>query len=130
MERIEDVKPGKKYKRVNVIGVQSEDFYYGIECYQQSTNCIFFEDWFANSLLKVIPKGYTAILDNAKFYNKSMLRKLARGKIWLLFLSPYSPDLKPIEKIWSNMKHYIRSNRLNYITIEKAIYDYLNFSVV
>jgi transposase len=127
-EIIEDVKPGQKYNRVNVIGAQSEDFYYAIECYKHTTASDFFEGWFANSFLKVIPKGCTAILDNAKFHNKVRLRKLARGKIRLLFLPPYSPDFNPIEKTWSNMKRFIRSNKQNYISIENAIYDYFNFS--
>jgi transposase len=57
-----------------------------------------------------------------------MLRKLARGKIRLLFLPPYSPDLNPIEKTWSNMKRFIRGHRQDYKTIEEAIYDYFDFS--
>ena len=52
---IKDVKPGKRYQRTNVIGAQGEDFYYGIECYKQSTDSDFFEDWFANTSLQVIP---------------------------------------------------------------------------
>jgi transposase len=128
-ETIEDVRPGKKFKRINVIGAQGADFYYGIECYRQSTDSKFFEDWFEKSLLKVIPKGCTAILDNARFHNKIRLRKLARGKVRLLFLPPYSPDYNPIENTWSNMKRFIRSNKQNYNTIEDAIYDYFYASV-
>jgi len=127
-EIIEDVTPGKKYQRINIIGAQGEDFFYGIECYKQTTDSERFEDWFSNSLLKVIPKGYTAIMDNARFHNKLRLRRLARGKIRLLFLPPYSPDFNPIEKTWSNMKHFIRSNKQNYESIEDAIYDYFNVS--
>ena len=128
-EIIEDVKPGKRYNRINIIGAQGENFYYGIKCYKQSTNSTFFEDWFVNSLLKIIPKGFTVILDNAKFHNKFMLRKLARGKIRLLFLPPYSPDLNPIEKTWSNMKRFIRSNSQNYKTIEEQFMDILTFQL-
>jgi transposase len=128
-EVIEDVKPGKRFKRINIIGAQGEDFYYGIECYEQSTDSRFFEGWFENSLLKIIPKGYTAIMDNARFHNKCRLQKLARGNIRLLFLPPYSPDYNPIEKTWSNKKRFIRSNMQKYKSIEDAIYDYFNLSV-
>jgi len=127
-EIIEDLRPGQKYNRINIIGAQSKDFYYGIECYTHSTDSIFFEEWFENSLLKTVPKGYTAIMDNAKFHNKIRLRKLARGKLRLLFLPPYSPDFNPIEKTWSNMKRFIRSNKQNYVSIQDAIYDYFNIS--
>lgn len=129
-EIIEDVTPGKKFKRVNVIGAQSEEYFYAIECYTHSTDSYFFECWFKNSLLKIIPKGYTVILDNAKFHNKIRLLKLARGKVRLLFLPPYSPDFNPIENTWSNMKSFIRSNKQKYKSIEDAIYDYFNYSVI
>jgi len=129
-EIIEDLRPGQKYNRINIIGAQSKDFYYGIECYTHSTDSIFFEEWFENSLLKTVPKGYTAIMDNAKFHNKTRLRKLARGKIRLLFLPAYSPDFNPIEKTWSNMKRFIRSNKQNYVSIQDAIYDYFNLSII
>ncbi|MDR0494382.1 MAG: transposase [Treponema sp.] len=64
----------------------------------------FFEGWFERCLLKVIPAGYTVIMDNARFHRKAQLRKLARGKVRLLFLPAYSPDYNPIEKTRANMK--------------------------
>jgi hypothetical protein len=127
-ETVEDVRPGQKYKRVNVIGALCKGIHYGIECYKHSTDSEFFESWFENYLLKETPKGYTAIMDNARFHPKSRLRKLARGKIRLLFLPAYSPDYNPIEKSWSNMKRFIRSNTQNYHSIDDVIYDYFNVS--
>ncbi|MDR0472519.1 MAG: transposase [Treponema sp.] len=63
--------------------------------------------WFENYFLKEIPEGCTAIMDNATFHPKERLRKIARGKARLLFLSPYSPGYSPIEKSWANMKRYL-----------------------
>jgi transposase len=128
-EIVEDVKPGQKFERINVIGALCEGNYYGIECYKQSTDSEFFENWFENNLLKEIPKGYTAIMDNASFHNKERLRKLARGKIRLLFLPPYSPDYNPIEKSWANMKGFLRSFIHNYQSVVDAIYDYFEVTV-
>jgi len=42
------------------------------------------------------------ILDNASHHRRKTLRKLARGKVRVLFLPPYSPDYNPIEKSWAN----------------------------
>jgi transposase len=69
-------------------------------------------------------------MDNAKFHPKKRLRKLARGKVRFLFLPPYSPDYNPIEKSWANMKRYLRDNMHNYLSVDSAIYDYFDYSVI
>jgi len=91
---------------------------------------VYFEDWFEQYFLKEIPKGYTVIMDNANFHSKKQLRRLARGKVRLLFLPPYSLDYNPIEKSWANMKWYLRDTSQKYQSIDAAIYDYFGYSVI
>jgi transposase len=69
-------------------------------------------------------------MDNARFHRKGELRKLARGKVRLLFLPPYSPEYNPIEESWANMKRYLRSNLRDYQSVGSAIYDFFGVSVV
>jgi len=126
--KVEDLKRGTRFERVNVIGALCNNEYYAIECYKHSMNAVYFEDWFENYFLKEIPKGYTAIMDNAKFHPKERLRKIARGKVRLLFLPPYSPEYNPIENSWANMKRYLRDNMQNYQSVDSAIYDYFGFT--
>ena len=127
-EQVEDVKPGVKFERMNVVGALCDGEYFAIECYKHITDSDIFETWFKDCLLKEFPKGYTVIMDNARFHRKTMLRKLARGKVRLIFLPPYSPDYNPIEKSWANMKRFLRSNMQNYKFVDTAIYDYFGVS--
>jgi transposase len=98
-----------------------------MECYRQSTDSIFFEEWFKDCLLVGIPKGYTVIMDNARFHQKKELRKLARGKARVLFLPPYSPDYNPIEKSWANMKRFLCNNLKDFQSVDSGIYNYFGF---
>ena len=63
-------------------------------------------------------------MDNAAFHRKKELRKIARGKVRLLFLPPYSPDYNPIEKSWANMKRFLRNNLKNFQSVASGIYNY------
>jgi transposase len=121
---VEEVMPGKKFARLNVIAALCEGKHIAVECYRHTTKAEFFERWFEYDLLPEIPLGYTVIMDNASFHRKKKLRKLARGKVRLLFLPPYSPDFNPIEQSWANMKRYLRSYLKTFPSLDLAIYTY------
>jgi transposase len=127
--KVEEVKRGNRFQRLNVTGALCNNERIAIECYNYSTDGAYFEDWFENHFLKEIPKGYTAIMDNAKLHPKKRLRKSARGKVILLFLTPYSPGYNPIEKSWADMKRYLRGSMHKYHSVNSAIYDYFEYSV-
>ena len=127
-EIIKDIKRGHKFERINIIGALCDGKCYGIECYNQSTDSKLFEYWFKEYLLTQIPQGFTIILDNARFHRKKILKKIARGKVRLLFLPPYSPDYNPIEKDWANMRRFVCNNIQNYESLESTIYDYFGVS--
>jgi transposase len=69
-----------------------------------------------------------AIMDNAPFRRKKRPRKLAGGKVRVLFLPPYSPDYNPIEHSWATMKRHLRNNLHNFQSLSDGIYDYFELS--
>lgn len=117
------MKHGQKFKRTNVIGALCNRKHLAVECYDHTTTGDFFESWFV-MLLSLLPKGHTVIMDNASFHRKKRLKKLARGKVRLLFLPPYSPDYNPIEHSWANMKRFLRNYSKNYDSIDSAVLSY------
>ena len=128
-ERVEDTKRGRKFQRTNIIATQCNGVHLAVKLYKHTTNSEFFEWWFAERLLKVIPKGHTVIMDNASFHRKSKLYELAeKAEVGLIFLPPYSPDLNSIEKSWANMKSWLRDNMSDYPTIESAVCAYFSIS--
>jgi len=130
-EVVEDTVRGSKFERTNVIGAKCDGRHLAVECYKHTTDSAFIENWFANSLLEVLPagEGYTVIMDNASFHRKKELRKLARGKVRLLFLPPYSPDYNPIEKTWANLKRFLRDGIKQFESVTKGIYGYFGITV-
>jgi len=60
-------------------------------------------------------KNSVLILDNTQIYhNKFLVNFIESIRCKILFLSPYSPDLNPIETAFSSIKNWLKRNR-NYI---------------
>lgn len=68
-----------------------------------------FEAWVKKFLIKELKAGQTVILDNATFHKSERTKNLIESAgCELLFLPPYSPELNPIEKLWANLKRWIK----------------------
>ena len=54
--------------------------------------------------------GDVLIMDNLSPHKSELtLGLIAQAGVQVLFLPPYSPDLNPIEKMWSKVKQHLRS---------------------
>ncbi|HGO7272718.1 TPA: IS630 family transposase, partial [Neisseria meningitidis] len=43
-------------------------------------------------------------------------------------LAPYSPELNPIEKVWANIKRYLRTVLSDYARFNDALLSYFDFN--
>lgn len=64
-----------------------------------------FKEYIENVLLPTLKPGDIIIMDNLRAHNADFnLRKFKRRKVEIKRLPPYSPDMNPIEMMWSTIK--------------------------
>jgi len=70
---------------------------------------------FLESLFTITGPDFTLIMDNASFHKGGNIQQIAKKhNCNIVYLSPYSPDLNPIEKFWFPIKNQIRKHLYNY----------------
>jgi transposase len=68
-----------------------------------------FETWIETQLAPTLSPGDVVILDNVAFHKSPRAEELVKAQgAWLLSLPAYSPDLNPIEMVFSKLKTLLR----------------------
>lgn len=81
--------------------------------YRGGTTAEKFITYLKDILLPSMDKDDVLIMDNMRSHHaKSVKKFLDEHKVKYIYLPPYSPDLNPIEKLWSKMKAYLRKVRI------------------
>lgn len=72
-------------------------------------NGVKFKDYVENHLAPYLHKGDVVVMDNLPCHKVAGIREAIEGVgANLTYLPPYSPDLNPIEEMWSKIKAYLR----------------------
>ena len=75
----------------------------------QPVNGQSFADYVEHCLVPTLSPGDIVIMDNLRSHKRPAIRKAIRDAgAKLLFLPPYSPDLNPIEQVFTKLKHLMR----------------------
>ena len=116
---------GKKYQRTSLIAAKIGQKLIAPMVYKETMVSHFFEEWFETFLLPELTEKSVIIMNNAAFHRIDLLQEMAKkhGHV-VLPLPPYSPDLNPIEKVWANLKKYMRKVISKYGTFEEALLSY------
>ena len=96
-------------KRTNVIGALLGKILLTVCLFQTYIDSDIFHAWVVQDLLPKLPLGAVIIMDNASFHKRQDTQNAIRSAGFILeYLPTYSPDLKPIEKKWAQVKAYRR----------------------
>lgn len=100
-----------------------------------STQCIVFDGsvnksifglYMAESLLPVLKEGDIVIMDNLSSHKDSFDKAMfAERNITIKYLPPYSPDLNPIENMWSKIKGILREKAA---TTRETLFEAIRFA--
>lgn len=91
--------------RTNVIGALLLGVLLTVSLFQANINTSIFNAWVIEDLIPKLPPQSVVIMDNASFHKGALMKKaIEDAGHALLYLPPYSPDLNPIEKKWSQAK--------------------------
>lgn len=100
-------------KRMSVVGAYSLNGLLTFDIIPNTYNQERFEDFFRYSVLPSStpypgPRSIV-ILDNARIHNRRKLFDMCMsvGAV-IFFMSPYSPDMNPIEKFWAVVKRHLQ----------------------
>ncbi len=120
---------GKKYQRASIVAAQIDNKLIAPMVYENTMNSEFFEAWFGQCLLPSLSKQSVIIMDNASFHRINILQLLAyKFGHTVLPLSPYSPELNPIEHTWANIKRYLRKVLPNFGSFWEGLVSYYGFN--
>ena len=71
-----------------------------------------FRAWIEKALVPTLQPGDIVVLDNLGSHKGQAIRQAIRlAGAHLLFLPAYSPDLNPIEQLFSKLKHWLRRHQ-------------------
>ena len=72
-----------------------------------------FAEYLKTKLLPTLSEADIIVMDNMRSHHaKAVKQLLDSSKVTYLYLPPYSPDLNPIEKMWSKLKAFLRKEKI------------------
>lgn len=78
--------------------------------FEGATDTAAFATFVDEVLVPTLKPGDVVVMDNLSSHKAACIRdSIERAGASLQFLPPYSPDLNPIEKMWSKVKSLLRS---------------------
>lgn len=108
-ERLVDHVPCGSWDRVTFLGAMSVAGVLAPWGQIQAINGESFRGWIEQILIPKLRRGMVIVMDNLPAHKVSGVREaIESAGCRLVYLPPYSPDLNPIEQMFSQFKSYVK----------------------
>ena len=109
-ERVVQSVPQGCWKMTTLVGAIRRDGPTAALAFDGATDTMAFESFVRETLCPTLRKGDLVVMDRLTAHRDPLVRQLINAAgARLLYLPPYSPDLNPIEEMWSKVKQHLRS---------------------
>ena len=111
-QRLHDAAPHGHWCTTTIIGAVRLDGSTACMAVEGATDKDIFREYVRCVLVPTLRSGDIVILDNLSAHKDRQAQQLVeQAGATLRFLPPYSPDLNPIEKMWSKIKAFLRATK-------------------
>jgi transposase len=108
-ERVVDYTPDVRFERTSILSSIRANGDMVPLIFEGALNGELFKEYIAKCLAPTLRKGDIVIMDNLTSHKvKGVLDPILAVGAIVVYLPPYSPDLNPIEMMWSKIKAYLR----------------------
>lgn len=111
-QRAKMPRPFDSGEQFSIIGAVSLTGIVAMMYVASAVNGNIFKAYIEQLLVPKLRRGQFLILDNVSFHkSKELIELIEHTGAKVVFLPPYSPDLSPIEKMWSKIKEILKRKK-------------------
>ena len=111
-ERAKMPKPFNAGEKFSIIGAITLTGIVAMMYIASAVNTAIFKTFVAQLLTPKLRRGQFVIFDNVGFHkSQEIIDLIENAGARVVFLPPYSPDLSPIEKMWSKIKEILKRKK-------------------
>jgi transposase len=108
-ERVVDYVPDVRFERTSILSSMRANGEMVPFVFEGALNGELFKAYISQCLAPTLREGDIVIMDNLSSHKvKGVVDSIIAAGAKVIYLPPYSPDLNPIEMMWSKMKAYLR----------------------
>jgi len=127
-KRVIDYMPDIRFERTSILSSIRANGEMVPFVFEGALNGELFKAYISQCLVPTLHKGDIVIMDNLTSHKvKGVVEPILAAGAQVIYLPPYSPDLNPIEMMWSKIKAYLRKVKARTKEfLETAITEALN----